>query len=114
MDETEEVARWALAESNKLQANHRMGSPLEHRVIESWTANRPKMVARLTKYGAVNALAHVLVDRMLNRRRKTGPPSSPASQTESGRRWSRSLRASGLMRAMSARVKVLTISQEKS
>ena len=86
MNETEEVALWALAEGSKLQLTDPMGSPLEDQVIQSWKANRPKMVARLAKYGAVNASSSVLVDRMLKSERTNTqaglPPTDAREEAE--------------------------------
>lgn len=89
MDETAEVARWALTESKKLQETDPMGSPLETQLLETWEAKRPKMVARLAKYGALEALAHVLVDRFLRSETanlEVGLPPTDATE-QAGRDW---------------------------
>lgn len=70
MDDAEDVARWALTESTKLQETDPIGSPMEERVLETWRTKRPKMVAELARYGAVEALAHVLVERCLETEKK--------------------------------------------
>jgi hypothetical protein len=89
MDETAQVARWAKTESQKLQETHRMGSPLETEVIETWKRVRPRMVRDLEKHQAVKPLAHVLVDRMLKAwtaNEKAGLPPTDARE-EAEKDW---------------------------
>ncbi len=70
MDEAKDIARCALTESKKLQKTDPIGSPMKERVLETWRTKRPKMVAELARYGALEALAHLLVERCLETEKK--------------------------------------------
>jgi hypothetical protein len=76
---------WFKIESRKLLPDE-PGSPLETDVIATWRRTSPQMAARLEAAGALEAAAHVLVDRMLKAERvyeAAGmPPTDAREQAE--------------------------------
>ena len=89
MSAMSEVAKWAKAESAKLEADWPKGSQQEKDLIAYWRQNRPRMTAALLKENALAEMAHVVLDRaqeMAKEQVKAGLPPSDARQ-EAERLW---------------------------
>lgn len=65
------LAEWAKAESRKLVANGEgPGSPIDLHLLELWRGQRPDLVKAMTEWGALNQLAHVVGDRIVQAMRQ--------------------------------------------
>ena len=67
-----ELAKTAKAESAKMVESGRSepGSPVENEMMETWRVNKPEMYQTMLELGALDALAHMVVMRMIDRERQ--------------------------------------------
>lgn len=64
-----ELAKSVKAESAKMVETEESfpGSPVETEMKETWRVNKPAMYKVMVEQGALDALAHVVVERMIKR-----------------------------------------------
>lgn len=61
------LAKAMKAESQALiEKDDLPGSPMETQAIETWKTQNPKLYSAMKDYGALEAMAHVVVNRMLD------------------------------------------------